>query len=282
MEKKKHYRRDRDLFRISCFGFGCGCAALSPRNEVGCKLPRFYVPQPRIVDGMIRLEGDEVRHIRRVLRLGAGDEVLLFDGLSKEYEGTIVEEGPLSILVRIDRLRPCQTESPLHLTLAQSLLKGEKMDYLVQKATELGVKRIAPFFSSRSIPVLEEAKSLGRRRRWEKIAVAASKQCGRGTVPEIETIRSYSEMLENVPPGSVRLLLWEREGDRLKKVLGAAMETTEVFFIVGPEGGLSPDEVDQAKGLGFIPVNLGRRILRAETTGVCLLSILQYEWGDMG
>jgi 16S rRNA (uracil1498-N3)-methyltransferase len=231
---------------------------------------------------MIRLEGHEVKHIRRVLRLGAGDEVLLFDGLSKEYEGTIVEEDPVSILVRIDHLRVCQTESPLHLTLAQSLLKGEKMDYLVQKATELGVRRIAPFFSSRSVPVLEESKSLGRHRRWEKIAIEASKQCGRGTVPEIETIRSYSELLEKVPPGSVRLLLWEREGDRLKKVLGTTTERIEVFFIVGPEGGLSLDEVDQARGLGFIPVNLGRRILRAETAGISFLSMLQYEWGDMG
>ena len=101
-------------------------------------------------------------------------------------------------------------------------------------------------------------------------------------MPEIETIRSYSEMLENVPPGSVRLLLWEREGDRLKKVLGTTTESIEVFFIVGPEGGLSPDEVDQARALGFIPVNLGRRILRAETAGISFLSILQYEWGDMG
>ena len=231
---------------------------------------------------MIRLEGDEVKHIRRVLRLGAGDGIILFDGVSKEYEGNIVEEGPGSILVRIDHLRTSQTESLLHLTLAQSLLKGEKMDYLIQKATELGAKRIAPFLSSRSVPVLDESKRLGRQSRWKKIAVEASKQCGRGAVPEIEPIRSYSEMLLKVPHGSVRFLLWEREGQRLKEALVGVKEAIEVFFIVGPEGGLSPDEVDQASGVGFIPVNLGRRILRAETAGVCLLSILQYELGDIG
>jgi 16S rRNA (uracil1498-N3)-methyltransferase len=245
-------------------------------------MPRFYVPQPRIVGGMIRLEGDEVKHIRRVLRLGVGDGILLFDGVSEEYEGAIVEEGPGFVLVRIDHVRTCRTESPLHLTLAQSLLKGEKMDYLIQKATELGVNRITPFFSSRSVPVLDGSRSQGRRCRWEKIALEASKQCGRGTLPEIEPIRSYSEMLLNVPPESVRLLLWEREGKRLKEVLETAGKAIEIFFIVGPEGGLSPDEVGEAGEAGFISVNLGRRILRAETAAVCLLSILQYEWGDMG
>jgi 16S rRNA (uracil1498-N3)-methyltransferase len=245
-------------------------------------LPRFYAPKAQVVDGMIRLEGREVKHIRTVLRLGVGDEILLFDGQSMEYEGSIAETGTSYILVRVDRVRACRTESPLYVTLAQSLLKGEKMDYVVQKATEVGVKRISPFISSRSIPRLEKSKDLTRRRRWEKIAMEASKQCGRGAVPEIETVRNYDQVIENPSEGSVRLLLWEKEGEHLKKVLGSRQENSDVFFIVGPEGGLSLDEVEKARRVGFIPVNLGRRILRAETAGICLLSILQYEWGDMG
>jgi len=115
-------------------------------------MARFYVPQPRIENGMLTVEGDEVRHIRRVLRLKAGDNIVVFDGLGKEYEGQIAKEGPSSVVIHDTRASyPRREESPLEITLAQSLLKGEKMDYLIQKATELGVKEIIPFFSSRSV-----------------------------------------------------------------------------------------------------------------------------------
>jgi len=246
-------------------------------------MPRFYAPQPRIVDGILTIEGEEAKHIRKVLRLRPGDDVLIFDGSSKEYEGTIIKEKASSVLIRIREIHPSQNESPIRITLAQSLLKGEKMDYLIQKSTELGVKGIVPFFSSRSVPLLmEKSRSTARHRRWEKIAIEASKQCGRGVLPQIMPLMTYSEMLKNVPPNSVRLLFWEREGEHLKEVLEQSDRNTEIFFIVGPEGGLSQEEVDAGKREDFIPVNLGRRILRSETAAVCLLGILQYELGDMG
>jgi 16S rRNA (uracil1498-N3)-methyltransferase len=245
-------------------------------------MPRFYVPQPRIVNGILTIEGNEARHIRRVLRLRAGDGVVVFDGSGKEFSGTIVEERPTSVSVRIQRTFSSKEEPRLEITLAQSLLKGEKMDYLIQKATELGVKEIIPFFSSRSVPFLDRSKSLERSRRWERIAVEASKQCGRGVIPKIEHLQDYSEMLELTPRESLRLILWEREGKRLKEVLSESKDQREVFFIVGPEGGLSQEEVERAVATGFIPVYMGERILRAETASLCLLSILQYEWGDLG
>ena len=245
-------------------------------------MPRFYVPQPRIVDEILTIEGDEVKHIRRVLRLRPGDEVIVFDSTAREYEGVIVEESPVSVRVRIQNARLCQKESPVEITLAQSLLKGEKMDYLVQKSTELGITEIAPFFSSRSVPLLEKSTGVSRHRRWERIAVEASKQCGRGTIPKIFPIKDYSDMLQGVTPGSVRLLLWEREGESLKRMLKKREGKAEIFFIVGPEGGLSSEEVEEAKREGFIPINLGKRVLKSETAGICLLSILQYEFGDIG
>jgi 16S rRNA (uracil1498-N3)-methyltransferase len=156
------------------------------------------------------------------------------------------------------------------------------MDYLIQKATELGIKELIPFYSSRSIPHLEKASRLRRHHRWEKIAIEASKQCGRGVIPVIKPLQEYSEMLQTVSSDSLRLILWEKEGTRLKEVLGRTEEKTKVFFIVGPEGGLSQEEVEQAKKTGFIPITLGERILRAETASLCLLSILQYERGDIG
>ncbi len=245
-------------------------------------MARFYVPQPRIENGMLKIEGDEVKHIRKVLRLKGGDEIVVFDGLGKELEGTIVEEGLSSVVIKIQNIFSSKRDSLLEVTLAQSLLKGEKMDYLIQKATELGVKEIIPFFSSRSVLLLEESRRLKRHHRWEKIAVEASKQCGRGVVPKIESLQNYSDMLHTASIEDLRLVLWEREGTKLKEVLEISKEKRKIFFIIGPEGGFNQSEVDEAKGAGFIPVTLGRRILRAETASLCLLSILQYEWGDIG
>ena len=245
-------------------------------------MSRFYVPAPRIEKGMLRIEGNEVKHIRRVLRLKAGDGIIVFDSLGKEYEGTIVEEATSSVVIKIQNIFLSKRDSPLEITLVQSLLKGEKMDYLIQKATELGVKEIIPFFSSRSVPLLEKSGRLKRHHRWGRIAIEASKQCGRGVVPKIEPLQDYSEMLRMASPDSLRLILWEREGGKLKEVLERSKEKTRIFFIVGPEGGFSLDEVEEAKRAGFIPVILGKRILKAETASLCLLSILQYEQGDIG
>ena len=245
-------------------------------------MARFYVPQPRIEKGMLKVEGEEVKHIRKVLRLRAGDEIAVFDGLGKEFEGMIVEEGLSSVVIRIQNVYSSKGDSPLEVTLAQSLLKGEKMDYLIQKATELGVEEIIPFFSSRSVPLLEKSRRPNRHHRWGKIAVEASKQCGRGVVPKIESLQDYSDMLRMASPNTLRLILWEREGIKLKEILERSKERKKIFFIIGPEGGFSQGEVEEAKRAEFIPVTLGRRILRAETASLCFLSILQYEQGDIG
>ena len=245
-------------------------------------MTRFYVPQIQLEQGRLKIEGGEVRHIRRVLRLLTGEEITIFDGSGKEYQGTIAELYPSAAVIAIHQLSYSKTESHLEITLAQSLLKGEKMDYLIQKATELGVKRIVPFLSSRSVPFPEKEKRLKRHLRWEKIAIEASKQCGRGVLPKVESVQGYADMLESVAPEALRLILWEKEGMGLQEVLKPLQEQKRVFFIVGPEGGLSDTEVQSAKERGFIPILLGERILRAETASLCLLSILQYEWGDIG
>lgn len=245
-------------------------------------MPRFYIPNPHIENKLLKIEGPEARHIRRVLRLRTGDEIIVFDGSGKEYEGTIVKEEPTSVVIKVGNLFSSKEESPFEITLAQSLLKGEKMDYLIQKATELGVKEIIPFFSSRSVPVLEKTKGGKRHQRWKRIAAEASKQCGRGVVPKIEPLKTYSEILKVPSPDFLRLILWEKERTRLREVLESSRGKTKVFFIVGPEGGLSIEEVEDGKRMGFIPVNLGERILRAETASLCFLSVLQYERGDIG
>jgi 16S rRNA (uracil1498-N3)-methyltransferase len=245
-------------------------------------MPRFYVSNPRTEQGLLKVEGSEVRHIRRVLRLKVGDRVVLFDGSAKEYEGIIVEESPSSVMIKVEDILSPPKESPLEITLAQSLLKGEKMEYLIQKATELGIKKIVPFFSSRSVPLLDKSKKLRRYHRWEKIAIEACKQCGRTAVPKVEPLQNYSEMLGMAPSESLRLILWEKKGQGLKEVLKGSNGKAKIFFVVGPEGGMSDEEVGEAQRAGFIPITLGKRILRSETAGLCFLSVLQYEWGDLG
>jgi 16S rRNA (uracil1498-N3)-methyltransferase len=245
-------------------------------------MARFYVPQPQIEKGLLKVEGSEVRHIRRVLRLKVGDSLVLFDGSAKEYEGIIVKESPSSVVIKVKDIFSPSKESPLEITLAQSLLKGEKMEYLIQKTTELGIKKIIPFFSCRSVPLLDKSKKLRRYHRWEKIAIEACKQCGRITVPRVEPLQNYSEMLGMASSEALRLILWEKEGQGLKEVLKESEGRTKIFFMVGPEGGMSDEEVGEAKKAGFIPITLGKRILRSETAGLCLLSVLQYEWGDLG
>lgn len=245
-------------------------------------MPRFYIPRPRIEDQWLKIEGAEARHIQRALRLGTGDSIVVFDGSGKEYEGKIIRKERTSVVIQITRLFSSGEESLLEITLAQSLLKGEKMDYLIQKATELGVKEIIPFFSARSVPLLDRSKSLEKVGRWERIAIGASKQCGRGRIPKIDHLRDYADMLSLPTRESLRLILSERGGGKLKEILRKSEGKRNVFFIVGPEGGWSQQELEEAKGMGFIPISMGQRILRAETASLCMLSILQYEWGDIG
>ena len=199
-------------------------------------MARFHVPQPRIENGMLKVEGDEVKHIRKVLRLKAGDEISVFDGSGKELEGTIVEERLSSVVIRVKNVHSSKGDSPLEVTLAQSLLKGEKMDYLIQKATELGVGKIIPFLSSRSVPLLEKSKRPKRHQRWKRIAIEASKQCWRGAVPEIESLQNYPEMLQKATPNSLRLILWEREGVKLKEILERSKERKRIFLLSGRKG----------------------------------------------
>lgn len=244
-------------------------------------MPRFYVPDPHIEDELIRIKGPEARHIRRVLRLQKGDEVVVFDGSGREYEGTIVEEGVTSVSVKIEKIRDSGKGPVLEVTLAQSLLKGEKMDYLIQKATELGVAEVVPFFSMRSIPLLERSKKVEKSRRWMRIAIEASKQCGRKVIPEVRAPLSYSHMLSIPSSESLRLILLEKGGKGLREMLKESKSKERVFFIVGPEGGLSQGEIEEAERTGFVPVTLGSRVMRAETASLCVLSILQYEWGDI-
>jgi 16S rRNA (uracil1498-N3)-methyltransferase len=224
--------------------------------------------------------------MQRVLRLRVGDTVDIFDGTGKEYHGEITRQGRQAVTVGILETTMPDRESPLTVILGQSLIKGDKMDFVIQKATEMGVSEVIPFVSSRSITRLDGSRMDHRVDRWRKIAVESSKQCGRVIPMKVDSVLTFDESLQRASGGVQRLILWEGGRSRLKALLRKKDQGSagfqSVYFLVGPEGGFSHEEVRQAEAARFMPVGLGSRILRAETAGLTFVSILQYEWGDLG
>jgi 16S rRNA (uracil1498-N3)-methyltransferase len=228
----------------------------------------------------VQLSGDEARHLRSVLRLGPGDRVFVFDGIGNEFEGVVKEFGKET--VRIDELRrvePARPESPLRITLAVSLLKGDKFDLVVQKTTELGVAGIVPLETERADVRLRDERDTHKRvQRWQRIALEAAKQSGRALVPTICPPQALHSLSEDT--GGMRLFFSERDGSSLAEVV--AEETpSAVIAIVGPEGGWTDKEIAAAREMGYQIVTLGGRVLRAETAAIAVTVLLQHVFGDL-
>jgi 16S rRNA (uracil1498-N3)-methyltransferase len=222
--------------------------------------------------------GSAGNHIARVLRLRAGDGLTLFNGRGGEYGGRIEEMHRDSVRVSVLEHRDEERESPFHLTLAQGISRGERMDWVVQKATELGVSRIVPLFTERSVVHLDEKQAAKKVQHWRAIAIAACEQSGRNQVPEIDTPISLYDLLEQRTAGAVALLLSPGAALRITDVPAAEAGAT---VLIGPEGGLAQVEQETALRSGFTPVRLGPRVLRTETAAVCALTLLQQKFGDL-
>jgi 16S rRNA (uracil1498-N3)-methyltransferase len=245
-------------------------------------MPRFFVPRANIRDRRALIDGPELAHLRRVLRFGPGDHVTLFDDAGWEHDAVIRqlsdETGELEIL----RSYEAERESKLEITLALGLTKGEKMDWVIEKATELGVQSIVPFVSVHAVPKFDAVKIAKRTERWRKIALSAAKQSGRSRVPAIAALCDYEELIKQSTDAALRMLFWEREEQRsLRQVQESHPDAKTVLLTVGPEVGFSGQEADLARERGFEIVHLGRRILRAETAGVTVMSLAQFLWGDL-
>ena len=240
-------------------------------------MARIFIPPERISFEGIPLQSKEMRYLLRVLRLHPGEEVTVFDGEGREYRCVLLEEGGRFSL-EVKEEREGIGDSPLRVTLAQGILKGEKMKWVIQKATELGVARIIPLATQRSIPLLEEERGELRVQRWRRIAQEAARQSARGTVPQIEAIST----LRDISKEGKGLLLWEEGETPLREVLRGWKRGGEVTVIIGPEGGLAEEEVMEGERMGYQVATLGKRILRAETAALSVLSILQYLLGDLG
>lgn len=243
----------------------------------------FFLGDNTVFGDIATVTGELYRHMARVLRLKSGSEVQLTDDSGRQYSGVIEEVGAKSLTVRISATEAvAEPEEGLRVTLYQGLPKGEKLDLILQKCTELGVSEVVTFEAERSIVKLSGERSASRLGRCEKIVQEAARQSGRRSAPKVVLGGTLEGVLREARH-TVKLLLWEGEQTvRLRESFQAHPAPESVAIVVGPEGGLSPEEVEQAKACGFTPVSLGRRILRTETAGLAMLAILQFHWGDMG
>jgi 16S rRNA (uracil1498-N3)-methyltransferase len=214
----------------------------------------------------------------RVLRLREGDALTLFDGRGGEYGARIAGFRKDSVQVDVREQREVERESALDLTLAQGISRGERMDWVMQKATELGVRRVVPMFTERSVVKLDERQAEKKLQHWRGIAIAACEQCGRNRVPDISAPASfYDGIRASVATNVTRLLLSPQGSLRLRDL----PRPSQVVLLIGPEGGLADNEEEFAIKSGFQPVQLGPRILRTETAAIAALAALQHDFGDL-
>ena len=238
------------------------------------RLSRFFIDAPLSL-GHHELPEAQAHYIGRVLRLAPGAAMQLFDGSGKEYLGALVEVGKKSVSVELHEAHDGLAESPLRIHLGQGVSRGERMDWAIQKATELGVADITPLISERCEVRLKDERADKRLAHWRQIAISACEQCGRSVLPVIHAPVSLDD--------------WQRQVDaELKLVLHPVAEPlanharpSSLAFLIGPEGGLSEAEVEQANSHGFHPARLGPRVLRTETAPVVALSVAQQLWGDL-
>ena len=243
---------------------------------------RFHAPVSafNLEQQTITLGADEARHLRDVLRLKNGDEVYVFNGIGREFHCTVVNTKRDSAELRIEsEVEPAKPESPLRLELCVALLKGEKFDLVVQKATELGATRIVPLMTRYAdIHLRDESDAAKRVVRWKRIAVEAAKQSGRAFVPDVSAPASFGSVVADAKDNELCLMFSERGGDSLGQV---RTELNVIKALVGSEGGWSDEEIEDARAAGFHIVTLGGRILRAETAAITITALLQHQFGDL-
>ena len=246
-------------------------------------MPKFFVEPSKISNGIITIDTDDVNHITRVLRMKTGDVITVCDSMGYDYSAEIFEINKSSVLCKeIDKTKS-DTEPELKVVLFQGIPKGSKMEYIIQKTTELGIFKIVPVSMSRCVSKIENKKDGDKKKeRWQKISESAAKQSGRGIVPEVEAPVSFETAVEALLKCDVVFAPYECEQDNsIKNVIKGVSGNKTVGFIIGPEGGFSPEEIDRLTKCGIPSVTLGKRILRTETAGEAVLSMLMYEANEI-
>jgi len=244
------------------------------------ELRRIYAPPEAFSEGGLHLDGERLRHLRTVLRLGPGDEFSATDGAGAEYRLRVEQlgraRGRALIIGRTEPLR----ESTLDLVLAQALPRGDRFSFVLEKAAELGVRGIRPLISQRTVAAGGVGAAAAGR--WQRIVEAAAAQSGRTRLPVLHPLCSFEELIAHPNPSELRLLLWEHATEGLRTVIDSRAAPRSVLVAIGPEGSWSEQEVQRAGQSGFVAVRFGPRILRTDTAGMAVLAVLQNRWGDLG
>lgn len=240
-------------------------------------ISRFYHPALPPHARLVELPPEAAHHAARVLRLQTGDAIVLFDGTGGEYPAIIGQIGKQRVTVEIGTWRERECESPLDITLVQAMSSGDKMDFTLQKAVELGIAAIQPVASERSVVRLSGERAEKRVRHWQQVVASACEQCGRNRVPQVAPILSLNDWLGKPEKPGVRLTLAPDAPASLREL---PRPNGPVTLLIGPEGGLTSSEIKAAASCGFAPVRLGPRVLRTETAALAALAAMQALWGD--
>ncbi len=243
-------------------------------------MPRFFVPTDNFDSDRVKITGDDARHIARALRMAKGERITVCDMKGYEHLCELEDfEGDACVTARILSSEKSENEPPYSVTLYQAMPKGDKIEYITQKAVELGVSRIVPFISERCISRPDDKSASKKTERLSKIAAEAAKQCGRAVLPELGGFCSFDKVLSDADSYDLKLFLYEGDGTvPLSCVLSCVKEPRSIAVVIGSEGGFSQKETERAKDAGFTLCGLGRRILRTETASGCVLSCLMYEY----
>lgn len=246
-------------------------------------MPRFFIDQKDIFDNYIIISGEDFNHIKNVLRLNCGDRITICDGKGNDYISVIQNIETKNIFADIVEVQKNRNEAPINVTLYQGIPKSDKMDFIIQKSVELGVGKIVPVITERTVVRLNDKKDIDNKvRRWQRISLEAAKQCNRGIVPVIDTPVKFSAALVQNKEFDLSLIPYEKEVCKGLKGSIKKSNISNIAVLIGPEGGFSENEIEAAVLEGINPVTLGPRILRTETAGIAVLSILMYELGDVG
>jgi RNA methyltransferase, RsmE family len=243
---------------------------------------KFFVKNEDIKDGIARINGDDAHHIINVLRFKIGTKLIISNG-KNQYVVSVIDIENSSVILKIIEEYNQVVESPVNITLYQGLPKSDKMDLIIQKCTEIGIKKIVPVETEFSTIKIKEKNIYNKISRWKKISLEASKQSGRSIVPDVLMPVGFKDALESLNEFDLCLIPYEKETNmRLKDVLKKNFDAKNICVFIGPEGGFSENEIMAAIEYGAIPVTLGPRILRTETAGIVTSSIILYELGDLG
>ena len=241
---------------------------------------RFYVSADQLAEKEVFISGGDVNHIKNVLRLEVGDWIVACDGNGTDYVSRIQSICSDEVVASIEKVQPTGTELPVRITLFQGMPKKDKLELIIQKAVELGACEIVPVMTKRTVVKLSEEKKINKRlERRQSIAYAAAKQCDRGIIPTVHKPVSYEEALAMADQLDYNVIPYELQTgmEEARKIVDQACKQRSLGIFIGPEGGFEPEEVERAMTRNIHPMTLGKRILRTETAGMALLSILMFQ-----